>query len=105
MMHKSKAKVYFVIQLVLWLGLTASSYDLRAESLEALRAKLQALEACQRSIEDELCNLKILDPSLQDLLRQLDQSKNRKNSDRIKFYGNRWRLLPHFDQESFPLHG
>jgi hypothetical protein len=44
-----------------------------AQSLEDLRAKLQSMEACSRSLSDSNCRLDLLDPEYRELLKMRDR--------------------------------
>ena len=53
----------------------ATPHLLHAQSLEDSRAKLTSMQACQRSLTNENCNLDILDPNFRKMLEHLEQSK------------------------------
>jgi hypothetical protein len=69
-----KIRCIYIFLIVFLFSMNTNVY---AETLKSLQAKLSSMEACRQSLNNEKCNLKILDPDVRETLIKLDQLRSK----------------------------
>ena len=73
-------KLTTILCLTIAVLLGSAGFQVFAQTLEELRAKLQSMNACRQSLGDPNCRLEILDPHTRQTLQQIDLLKRSRNN-------------------------